>query len=58
MKNEGDIWNDIASGAGFGKDYRYQQSFDLRTSPKLPSLWISIAILHSMQLFRRISLGL
>ncbi len=38
-RTEGDIWNDIAGGAGFGKDYRYQQSFDLRTSPKLPSLW-------------------
>jgi len=38
-RNEGEIWNDIISGTGFGKDYRYQQSFDLRTSPKLPSLW-------------------
>lgn len=38
-RTEGDIWNDIINGAGFGQDYRYQQSFDLRTSPKLPSLW-------------------
>ncbi len=38
-RTEADIWNDIIGGAGFGKDYRYQQSFDLRTSPKLPSLW-------------------
>jgi cell surface protein SprA len=38
-RTEEEIWNDIIGGAGFGKDYRYQQSFDLRTSPKLPSLW-------------------
>ncbi|MCW9095447.1 MAG: cell surface protein SprA, partial [Ignavibacteriaceae bacterium] len=38
-RTEGDIWNNIISSAGFGKDYRYQQSFDLRTSPRLPSLW-------------------
>ncbi|MBE0570979.1 MAG: cell surface protein SprA [Ignavibacteriaceae bacterium] len=36
---EGEIWDDIVGGAGFGKDYRYQQSFDVRTTPKLPSLW-------------------
>jgi cell surface protein SprA len=38
-RTEGEIWDDVVSGAGFGKDYRYQQSFDVRTSPKLPSLW-------------------
>jgi cell surface protein SprA len=38
-RTEGEIWDDIVGGAGFGKDYRYQQSFDVRTSPKLPSLW-------------------
>ncbi|RKZ00139.1 MAG: cell surface protein SprA, partial [Ignavibacteriae bacterium] len=38
-RTETDIWNDIIGGATFGKDYRYQQSFDVRTSPKLPSLW-------------------
>ena len=38
-RTESDIWSDILSSAGFGKDYRYQQSFDLRTSPRLPSLW-------------------
>ncbi|MGB5288624.1 MAG: cell surface protein SprA, partial [Ignavibacteriaceae bacterium] len=38
-RTEGDIWNEIVGGKGFGRDYRYQQSFDLRTSPKLPSLW-------------------
>ncbi len=36
---ESDIWNDIVGGVGFGQDYRYQQSFDIRTAPKLPSLW-------------------
>lgn len=39
QRPEGDIWNDIFKSAGFGKDYRYQQSFDIRTSPRLPSLW-------------------
>ncbi|MFI5407264.1 MAG: cell surface protein SprA, partial [Nitrososphaerales archaeon] len=38
-RTEESIWNDIIGGVGFGKDYRYQQSFDLRTAPKLPSLW-------------------
>ncbi len=38
-RTETDIWNDIFGGAGFGKDFRYQQSLDFRTSPKLPSLW-------------------
>lgn len=38
-RTEGEIWDDIVGGVGFGKDYRYQQSFDVRTSPKLPSLW-------------------
>lgn len=38
-RTESEIWNEIIGGAGFGRDYRYQQSFDLRTSPKLPSLW-------------------
>ena len=38
-RTESDIWNEIVGGRGFGRDYRYQQSFDIRTSPKLPSLW-------------------
>jgi hypothetical protein len=38
-RTESQIWNDIFGGAGFGRDYRYQQSFDLRTAPRLPSLW-------------------
>ena len=33
------IWNDILSGAFFGKDYRYQQTFDLKSNPKLPTVW-------------------
>lgn len=39
QRSEGAIWGEIFSGKFFGKDYQYQQSFDLRTSPKLPSLW-------------------
>ena len=38
-RSESDIWNDILNGAFFGKDYNYSQSFDLKTKPKLPSLW-------------------
>jgi cell surface protein SprA len=38
-RSESDIWSDIFGGKGFGRDYKYQQSFDLRTSPRLPSLW-------------------
>ncbi len=33
------IWRDIFDGNFFGRNYQYQQSFDLRTSPRLPSLW-------------------
>lgn len=39
QRPESAIWNDIFSGNFFGRDYQYQQSFDLRTSPRLPSLW-------------------
>lgn len=35
---ESEIWNDIFNGAFFGQDSRYQQNFDIRTAPKLPSL--------------------
>jgi len=35
---ESEIWNDIFNGAFFGEDSRYQQNFDIRTAPKLPSL--------------------
>ncbi|MFZ1518001.1 MAG: cell surface protein SprA [Ignavibacteriaceae bacterium] len=36
---ESEIWSDIFNGAFFGRDNRYQQNFDLRTSPKLPSIF-------------------
>jgi cell surface protein SprA len=38
-RKESDIWNDILGGVGFGRDYQYQQAIDIRTSPRLPSLW-------------------
>lgn len=38
-RSEGDIWRDIFNGAFFGRDSRYQQNFDLRTAPRLPSLF-------------------
>ncbi|MCP5062309.1 MAG: cell surface protein SprA, partial [Ignavibacteriae bacterium] len=38
-RSESDIWNDILNGAFFGKDYNYSQSFDVKTKPKLPTLW-------------------
>ena len=38
-RSESQIWNDILSGEGFGKDYSYQQSVDFRLQPRLPSLW-------------------
>jgi len=38
-RQESEIWGDILGGAGFGRDYAYTQNFDLRTSPRLPSLW-------------------
>ncbi len=36
---ESEIWSDIFKGAFFGKDNRYSQNFDLRSAPKLPSLF-------------------
>lgn len=38
-RTESSIWGDIFGGAWFGKDYLYQQTFELRLNPKLPSLW-------------------
>jgi cell surface protein SprA len=38
-RKESEIWSDIFSGAFFGRDNRYQQNFDIRTAPKLPSLF-------------------
>lgn len=39
QRSESQIWKDIASGNIFGKDFQFRQTFDLRTSPKLPSFW-------------------
>jgi cell surface protein SprA len=39
QRTEKEIWHDIFSGVLFGKDYRYAQVFDLKTAPKLPSIW-------------------
>lgn len=38
-RSESEIWNDIFGGAFFGRDNSYQQNFDLRSAPKLPSLF-------------------
>jgi cell surface protein SprA len=38
-KSEEEIWNEIFGGESFGKDYAYQQTFDLRAAPRLPSFW-------------------
>ncbi len=39
QRRESAIFHDIFSGVFFGKDYKYQQSLDFRTNPKLPTLW-------------------
>ncbi len=39
QRRESAIWRDIFKGAFFGRPYRYQQSVDVRTSPKIPSFW-------------------
>ncbi|MEO8231522.1 MAG: cell surface protein SprA [Ignavibacteriota bacterium] len=38
-RTESAIWSDIFKDAFFGRDNRYQQNFDIRTAPKLPSLF-------------------
>jgi cell surface protein SprA len=38
-RSESDIWRDIFTEKFFGKDFRYQQSIDLRTNPRLPSIF-------------------
>lgn len=38
-KSESQIWREIFTRAFFGTDFRYQQSMDFRTNPRLPSLW-------------------
>ena len=39
QRSESEIWHDIFAGNFFGKNSQYQQTFDIRTAPKLPSLW-------------------
>ncbi|MDP3682405.1 MAG: hypothetical protein Q8S01_00590, partial [Ignavibacteria bacterium] len=39
QRTERNIWKDILGGVFFGKDYSYRQTFDLKTSPRLPSFW-------------------
>ena len=38
-RTESDIWRDIFTKKFFGKDFKYQQTLDLRTSSRLPSLF-------------------
>lgn len=37
-RSESEIWRDIFTKKFFGKDFRYQQTFDLRANPRLPSI--------------------
>ncbi len=39
QRPESDIWHDIFAGAFFGNDYNYRQTFDLKSTPRLPSLF-------------------
>ncbi len=39
QRRESRIWQDIFTGAFFGKDYSFNQSIDISTSPRLPSFW-------------------
>ncbi len=39
QRPDNEIWKDIFSGIFFGKDYRYTQTFDLKSNPKLPTVW-------------------
>jgi len=38
-RTEKELWRDIFGGSFFGRDYRYNQTFDINTKPKLPTLW-------------------
>ena len=38
-RSESEIWRDIFGGSLFGKDYNFKQTLDLRTNPKIPSIW-------------------
>ena len=37
--SESSVWRQIFRGAFFGRDYQYTQNVDVRTNPRLPSLW-------------------
>lgn len=39
QRPESHIWWDIFKSGLFGRDFGYTQSVDIRTSPKLPTLW-------------------
>jgi cell surface protein SprA len=39
QRSESSIWRDVFSGAFFGRDFQYDQNVELRTNPRLPSLW-------------------
>ena len=38
-RSQSEIWRDIFGGSLFGKDYDFKQTVDLRTNPKIPSIW-------------------
>lgn len=38
-RSESEIWRDIFTKKFFGKDFRYQQTLDLRTNPRMPSIF-------------------
>lgn len=38
-RSESKIWKDILTGEFFGRDLSFGQSFDLKSSPRLPSIW-------------------
>ncbi len=38
-RSESEVWHDIFGGNLFGKDFNYKQTIDLRSNPKLPSIW-------------------
>jgi len=40
-KSESQIWREIFTGAFFGKDFNYKQSFDLRSNPRVPT-WFGL----------------
>lgn len=38
QRPESEIWSDIFAEGFFGREFNYQQSFDLRSTPRLPSV--------------------